>query len=442
MHKIFHKIKHFITEDLWQDKIINQGVSKIQITFLKITRIFYVVVTGIYEDQCFLRASALAYTTVLSVVPLLAFAFSIVKAFGVTETIPSSLSEKLSGGQQEIVTYIIDYVQNTNFKALGAIGLLILLWTVIKLLSNIEISFNKIWGIKQHRTFFRKLADYMSMVFIIPFLVVVGMGITASISHTAIFQELMDTPFLSFLFVFISRSFSLLLIWAAFALMYIFMPNTKVKISSGFFAGVIAGSLWELFFYIYTEFQIGVAKYNAIYTGFSAFPIFLIWLYTSWLIVLIGAEFSFAFQNVSAFRDEKLSHSINFKTTEKLAKRIMLLLAIRFHRAENPLNAEEIAAHLGAPIKVIREILYDLVKAGYVTEGSHNDDIEFYQPARPLGSITIRNITDAVKSSGRNLSLNDDVEEVKYLEEFYSSNDLVSIINTTYEEIVKFSLKK
>ncbi len=392
------RILRFFTDELWELEFseINK-LKKLLVYFLKGA---YLVFYGFVKDQCLLRSSALTYTTTLSIVPLLAVAFSISKGFGFqnTEYIRGFLL-KISAGKTQVVNKIIEYINNTNVTALGAIGIGTLLFTVISLLSNIEKSFNTIWGIKRARSFGRKFTDYLSVAVIYPFLTVIAISSTASLQSTMIMKKILSISVLSNIYLSVLKLTPYIMVWLALTFIYYFMPNTKVKFSSALVGGVVGGTLWQLVQWVYINFQIGVAKYNAIYGSFSQIPLFLIWLYISWIIVLLGAEISFAVQNIKTYQKEAESINISISDKEKFALRIIMLIAKSFDTGENLLTNEMISEKLNIPVKLVNEILSILEKSRLVIE-IRKEGNTYYIPGKPLEKISVYDIITNLRNYG------------------------------------------
>lgn len=392
------RVLKFFRYDLWELEFAE--INKVKKSIIYLLKGVYVVFNGFVKDQCLLRASALTYTTTLSIVPLLAVAFAISKGFGFqnTEYIRGFLY-KISAGKTEIVNKIIEYINNTNVTALGAIGVGTLLFTVISLLSNIEKAFNTIWGIKKPRPFGRKFTDYLSVTIVYPFLIIVAISSTATLQSATIVQKILSISVISHIYIIILKLAPYIMVWLALTFIYYFMPNTRVKFLSALTGGIIGGTLWQLAQWAYIHFQIGVAKYNAIYGSFSQIPLFLIWLYISWVIVLLGSEISFALQNIKTYQKEAESLNISLADKEKFAIRIMMLLAKNFYSGEKLLTNENISEKLNIPIKLVNEILSILEKTSLVIEIKKNEHIH-YVPGRPLEKISLFDIIKSLKNYG------------------------------------------
>jgi membrane protein len=189
--------------------------------------------------------------------------------------------------------------------------------------------------------------------------------------------------------------------WILFTFVYMFMPNTKIKFESGIFAGIVAGTLYQIFQVVYISFQIGVAKYSAIYGSFAALPLFLVWLQLSWMIVLFGAELSFAHQNVETYEFEPDCSALSYGFKKLLTLRVAHLVVKDFSQGNKPLSAVQIANILEIPIRLVREILYELLRSGIISEICDNEDKEpSYQPARDIDSLTIKYVIDRLERQG------------------------------------------
>jgi len=398
------RLREFLSIDLWREV---PTPSRLKASGLHVVRVLTLSVRGFFADRCMLQATALAYVTLLSLVPLLAFAFSLAKGLGAQEQIRPVIIRWVAANQKEVVERIIGYIENTNVKALGTVGLLFLVWTTIKVLGTIEKSFNHIWSVQQSRSLFRKFTDYISVLVISPILLVVATSTSAALESSPVFRRVLATT----LFGPLSRS---LLVyaptWVAFMAVYIFMPNTKVKLRYALVGGLVAGTAWQLAFWLYTAFQIGMARYNAIYGTFAALPVFMIWLYMSWGIVLAGAEVAWAAQNVGRYWEEQRTEGASFATREAVALRTMMALAVSFFRDGAPLSVDVISQRLKVSGRLVGTVIPILVEAKLCTEVVSPRGNAF-QPARPLEHITPAEIVAAVRNHGDFVELRADGAE-------------------------------
>lgn len=398
------KITEFFKTGIWRTRL--KGHSRRKSFIIKHLLVFFASMKGFDENKCQLRASALTYYSLLSIVPVIAMAFGIAKGFGFEKLLQKHLLEKFPA-QQEVFTQIFSFantlLENTKGGLIAGIGVAVLFWTVIKVLGNIERSFNDIWGIQKQRSFARKFSDYLSIMLICPILVVVSSGLTVFVTTQVQFisQKIVllgaFTPVISIFM----KTLPFCVMWILFAFIYIFMPNTKVNFNSGIFAGIIAGTIYQVVQWAYVEFQVGVAKNNAIYGSFAAIPLFLVWLQLSWLIVLLGAEISFAHQNVDMYEFEPDCLQVKHSFKMLLSLRASQLLVKNFAKGKEPLTILEISHILEIPIRLLRQILYELTKAGIVVETVTKEVKEpGFQPAVDIDIITINYVITALENRG------------------------------------------
>lgn len=365
---------------------------------LKSFRFLYQVFQDFLDDNCLLRASALTYTSVLSLVPFLALTFALLKGLGVQNRLEPLILEQVTAGSQELVDKIVTYINNTNVGSLGAIGLITLIITVIALLGNIEEAFNVIWGVEETRPLARKFSDYLSVVISGPILLLAGLSMTTTLQSQAFVQWFIDNTVFGPAILIGFRLVPYLTIWVALIFLYIFIPNTKVKIGSALFGGVIAGTLWQGAQWGYIHFQVGVAKYNAIYGTLATLPIFLVWLYVSWLIVLLGVEVVYAHQNHRTFLRENHNLQVRFIDRERLALALSIALGRRFVAGQPGASTEELAQELDVPVRLVRECLKILAQRGLVVETA--GELPRWQPGRDLAEVTIVDIIKTLRDHG------------------------------------------
>jgi len=398
------KIIEFIRVDIWRIRL--KDISRTKCFFVKQLRILILATREFVKNKCSLSASALTFYSILSIVPVLAMAFGIAKGFGFQLLLEKQLLEKFQG-QEEVMNRVVAFarslLENTKGGMIASIGVLFLLWTVIKLLSQIERSFNDIWAVEYPRTYGRKFSDYLSIMLISPILFILSSSVTVFITTqiTVITQKValigMFSPVIFLMLKFIPYG----LIWILLIFMYLLMPNTKVNFSSGVIAGVIAGTIYQIAQWAYITFQVGMARYNAIYGSFAALPLFLIWIQLSWMIVLLGAEISFAHQYANTYDFEPDRRFISPAFKKLLSLQISCLIISKFLKAEPPLSAINISKTLEIPIRLTQQILYELVEAGILsdTEDKINEKVS-YQPARDINTITINSVIEALEQKG------------------------------------------
>ncbi|MBN3038464.1 MAG: YihY family inner membrane protein [Candidatus Omnitrophica bacterium] len=398
------KIINFLTTDIWRIRL--RDLSKPRSFLVKNLRIVLAALRGFNEDKCQLRASALTFYSLLSIVPVVAMAFGVAKGFGFEKVLERQIFERFPG-QEEIIAQVVgfahSFLENTKGGMVAGIGVIILFWTVIKVLGNIEKSFNDIWGIKEARSLGRKFSDYLSIMLLCPFLFIISSSTTVFIATqiTTITNKIALLGFFSPLISFMMKLLPYIVIWVLFIFIYVFMPNTKVKLRSGIIAGIFAGTVYQIVQWAYINFQVGVAKYNAIYGSFAALPLFLMWLQISWLIVLFGAEVSFAHQNVDTYEFEPDCLKVSNSFKKLLALRITHLLVSNFSKGDKPLTDTQISHVLDIPIRLVRQVIFELLESGIISEANgHLYRQLAYQPARDPARLTIKYVIDALDKHG------------------------------------------
>ena len=436
------KVLNFIKTDIW--RIPLKKLPPAKSFFIKQLRVILLALRGFDEDKCNLRASALTFYALLSIVPVAAMAFGVAKGFGFEKLLERQLLERLTG-QEEIVTNVIAFsrslLDNTKGGAIAGIGVVILFWTIMKVLGNIEISFNEIWGIKTARSIGRKFSDYLSIMMICPVLLIMSSSLTVFIASqiTLITAKIALLGALSPLIFFLLKLLPFCTLWVLFTFIYIFMPNTKVNFKSGILAGIVAGTVYQIVQWGYIAFQVGVAKYNAIYGSFAALPLFLVWLQLSWLVVLFGAEISFAHQNVDTYEFEPDCLRISYSFKRLMALQIAHSITKSFHKGEKPLTPTDISHKLDIPIRLVRQILYELVKSGVASEVKREDDKTVaYQPAQDIGKLTIESVISSLERDGSDnipLAENQELKKISESLKTFSNAIQTSSANLSLKDI-------
>ena len=379
-------------------------VDRVLFSLKRYARCFVFAAKGFKEDNCNLRASALTLYTLLSIVPLLAMAFGISKGFGVEKILEQRLFDAFPG-QEEVINRVIDFsfnlLQRTKGGIIAGLGVVFLLWSVIKMISHIEESFNTIWWVKESRPAVRKFADYIALVFIAPFFLIFSGSATIFVAtRLTDFLENSGIPLHSFI-TFSLKYLPFTSIWLLFIFFYIFIPNTRVNFKTAAAGGIIAGTLYQIGQIFYLKLQVGVSHYNAIYGSFAALPLFIIWLQVSWIILLIGAEISFAFENVNNIDEQDMTYDgISIRSRKLISLRIVHLCASRFRKGEPPITCSELSDELKVPFKITKLFLFNLTEAGILSKVSMKEGNEGYQPARPIETLSVMEVLVALERHG------------------------------------------
>jgi membrane protein len=395
------KVQDFFEKWIWSVDI--SSLSSFRAFILKFLRLLYVAVREFTEGHLTLRAMGLVYTTLLSLVPLLAVSFSVLKGFGVhnqIEPILSNFLAPLGAKGVEITDKVIGFVENIKVGVLGTIGISMLIYTVISLIQKIESAFNSVWKIKRSRSFARRFSDYMSVILIGPVLIFSAMGLTATVKSTTIIQSLLSIePFGTVIYL-VSKIIPYFFVCAAFTFIYAFIPNIKVKFRSALMGGVIAGVLWEATGWAFASFVVSSTKYAAIYSGFAILIMFMIWLYISWLILLVGAEVSFYHQYPQFLSVKKETLLLSNRLKERLAILIMVLIGDNYYHNKPAWTFNSLVSRLGLPIESVQDVLETLEKNGFIIETG--DEPPSFLPAKDIETIVLRDLLNSVRVAEEN----------------------------------------
>lgn len=416
----FKNAYDYVTVGIWKLNIKDLAPKKA--FFVKALKVGILSSKDFIKDECALRASALTYYSLLSVVPVLAMIFGVAKGFGLETALERELTEALKGQEavlQQILSFAHQMLEKTQGGVIAGVGFIILIFTVMQLLNNIEEAFNSIWHNKKSRSLVRKATDYTTILIISPILFAASSGITLFIKVELenISQNAELISYFSGALLFLLNFMPYAVIWALFTMLYMIMPNVKVKFSSALIAGIIAGTIYQVVQWIYISFQIGVSRYNAIYGSFAALPLFLIWLQISWIIALAGAELSYAIQNVKSYESETQSSKIKGSTKKKLSLLIVNLIVARFIKAEQPYTINKLSEEMNLSSRLISSLVEDLIRARIVIEAKYPGMKESgFQPAQDPQRLTIGAILKKLENIGEeelNLSAISGIEKIE-----------------------------
>lgn len=398
LEKILQKIRDFT----WNSDV--KSLSGFQRNLVHVSKIAYCVLRDLLDGMLTLQAMSLVYTTLLSLVPLLAVSFSVLKGFGVHNQVEPMLLNLLAPlGEKglEITARIIEFVENTRAGVLGSLGLVLLFYTVVSLIQKIERSFNFTWRITKARSFAQRFSDYLSVVLLGPLLIFSAIGITASIMGSDVVRGLMSYESIGWLISFVARLLPYVFVIAAFTVIYIFVPNTRVKIKAALAGAVVAGVLWETVGWAFASFVVNSAKYTAIYSAFATLIFFMIWLYLCWMILLIGASIAFYVQHPefrTPNKQTEVSSSIRMK--EKLALLVMTAVSQAFYNDERPADEKKLAEHFNVTPALLNPIIEQLVAARLLLRTDCESGGLSLVPSHPPESISVMNVLNAIRTTG------------------------------------------
>lgn len=331
---------------------------------------------GFYEDACSLRASALTYYTVLSIVPVLAVAFGIAKGFGYDGALEENFRYLLKDHQaiaDKIVEFVNTLLEQTKGQIIAGVGLVVLLISAGMLLRNIEGALNNIWQVKKFRSFSRMFADYLAIIICCPIFFVLSSSLMffllSELARAIRSIGLSDygNPVVYMLFYGSPLFFS----WVLFSFVYAFIPNTKVRIQYAVLGGVLAGTLYQIGLMGFLIFQYKLSNYGAIYGSFAALPLFLVWVQLSWMILLFGGEFAYHASIRHEEHRENLTNGLRV-TPSQVALLTAFLCLKRSKDKAPPLSADDISKELGLEKVIVNELLDSLLHSNLLEPASQN----------------------------------------------------------------------
>ncbi len=401
MTKVREKISRFFRYRIWETPPNNKTSLKSALFY--ICRVFFALQRDFRQKQLTLYATSLVYTTLLSLVPLLAVSFSVLHAFGIhnkIEPLLFNLMAPLGDKAPEITNNILTFVENINVGVLGAIGVTILLYTTISTISKIETAFNYIWKQTKPRPWLRRVTDYLSVLTFGPVLVLSAIGLIASMSNNALTQALLSIEPIGSILIYSGQLTPYFLIIAAFTFVYVFIPNTRVSLKAAFLGAVIAGVTWKCAGWLFALFVTSSTNYDAIYSSLGILLFFIIWLELSWLILLIGAQLSFYFQNPQFMKTGLAHPRLTPSTRELLGLYTMDLIIARHNTTHPPLHIEEISRALVIPNPVIEELLNAFVDDKIIIKSAEHPHA--YLLARAPEHISIYQVIHAIRQHSPN----------------------------------------
>ncbi len=369
--------------------------------FVQQYRVLFYTARGLQEHGTLIRSAALTFYTLMSLVPIVAVVFAVVKGFGLADGLVENLYA-LFPQNPEIVDYLVAFAEKALARTQGGIvatvALIMLFWAVIRVFGSIENAFNNIWEVKSERSLARQWSDYIAIVMIVPILWVVASAVGSYAEQLLGFSNRWG-------YMLLSRVASMIVIWVMFTILYMAIPNARVRVRSALMAGIVAGTAFLLFQWGYIYLQRWMTSYNAIYGSFAALPLLLIWIQTSWQILLFGGELSFAYQNIIRFCEERESLLISYDQRRKVLLAVMLAIVDRYRKGGGAMPVEELRSRLSLPTRIVNDVLYQLVQAGQLlavtTEEGERE--EAYVPAYDITSMTLYGILEAVDETGQPL---------------------------------------
>jgi len=393
------QIKDKVLDQVWETEFSN--LTRFKRLIHGLIKMVLMVARDFIEKLVQLQAMALAFKTLLSLAPLLAVVFALLKAFDVHNLMEPALAEALAPlGEkgQEITAHLIGFVDKMSAGTLGSVGLVTLFITVISLIGTIEEAFNHIWRVKSPRKITRKFSDYLSVILVGPVLVVAAVTITATLQSNTIVQWLMSLePFGTVILTFL-KLVPYLTLWGAFTFVYVFVPNTRVKLKAALVGGLVAAILWQTVGWGFAAFVASSPRYDAIYSSFAILLLFLLWLHVGWVIVLLGAQVAYAYQHLHLYQEDREELARSPAGREQLALHMMFLVGRNFYHGLDPMSVSELANQLSLPAGLVNDFMEMFHRARLVLPLA---DEETFVLGRDPETIGIKEILDCVRHAGK-----------------------------------------
>jgi membrane protein len=383
------RFNHFI----WHTPL--SEISKGKTFLFKQLKIIMLAARGFLNDKVQLRASALTFYSLLSIIPLAAIAFGIARGFSLDKNLEQLITTKFNE-HPEVLNWLLrnarNAIEQTRGGPIAGVGVIVLFWSVMSLLNRIETSFNHIWQVRSSRSWTRKFTDYLTIMLIAPVFIILSSSIKVFIG-TELTEFMSRAPILDFFKPVISSLIKLapyMISWIILTILFIIMPNAKVKFVPAMISGIVAGTILQILQWVYLDLQFGITKLSAIYGSFAAVPLLLILLQSSWIVVLLGAELTFANQNFLHYELESVSLNISHYHKRAMVIMILHMIIQKFSLGEKPISAETIAHSLKIPVRLARDVLQDLTNAKLVSVLHENEHKErLYQPALDINKLTV-----------------------------------------------------
>ncbi len=401
---MLNRIRRYLRTDVW--RMDKDPKSRPRSFLVHNLRVFLVASQGFVRNNCSMRASALTFYTLLSIVPIMALVFGIAKGFGLEERLEQQLEQYLGHHEEvleEAIRFAYSWLEVTRGDVIAGVSFLFLLWAVLKVLDNIEISFNAVWGIEEGRVWVRKFTDYLTFIIIAPILFVMSGSLSVFIAtelHNYL-PEFGPIEHFDRVMEWMAGLVPLIFMWLLFSFMFLAMPNTKVRIRPALAAGILTGTMFIILQWGYVLFQVAMVRYNAVYGSFAALPLFLIWLQASWMIVLMGSELSFGYQNVRHYIHAAESKEVSLRHKQKISLLVMHLIIKNFVSEEDSPGIGDICYKLGLPVLLANQVVKELMDAGLVVKVSEpGRDEHVYHPGKDVNRMSIAYVLKSLYHTG------------------------------------------
>ena len=403
------QLRRYLSQGLWVQELepstwTTRGVRVLQFGFM--------LGEGFVRDSLLLRASALTYFTLLSIVPLLAIVSAVATALGVTENVVGIGLDQIRGAFPEVAAKVEEFLANANIGALGSLGAGALLLTTLLGISNIERAVNHIWGVKQQRSWARRFPDYLAVLIVGPMLLGASLSLATTVKSQWVIEKLTQIPGFAGAFDLGLSQLPTVVLVGAFSFLYWFLPNTNVRAFSALLGGVFTALAVNAALAAYVGLSVGFARADVLYGGFAQFPLFFVWIYFFWAIVLFGAEIAFAYQNLDLYVREVRGERAGPAEREAIGMRIALEIARAFRDGAEPWTDDALSVAMQVPVRTVRDVLVPLENARIVTAIAAEERAAGWQLRRPADAIRATDVLAALRGDREPVSGDADVTRV------------------------------
>lgn len=416
------KVKHFITEGVWNSTYTSRRMNWVN----RQLKVLIYTVNSAGRHNVVVRSAALTFYTVMSIVPVIALVFGLAKGFGLDVKLIDYLYREF-GQSKEFIDQLIGLadgvLQRTHGGWVATVGFVVLIWAVLRVFTNVENAFNNIWEVKKSRAITRKFSDYLALIFVVPILWMISTSGSVYIEDTIVGlgNRYGLSTFVEILFV----ALPIVSSWIMFSFVYYVMPAANVKLGGAIMGGIIAGTALQVFQFFYVFSQTGVSGMNVVYGSLAAIPLFLIWLNISWQIVLIGAELSFAYQNIEKYEFEREASHMSYEYRRKIEIVAMHKITVNFIEHGGAMSAEEVANQQNLPVRLVRDAISELERAGLLLPVQRQEQkSSYYVPAVDAHTLRVYDVMAAIEKTGLRSSGMDeciDMQSVTKLMEQFST---------------------
>ncbi len=398
----FQRLYRFLVTDIF--RVTENELTKSKRISVRILKKIVLSIRGCFEDDLLYRASVLTYYTLLAIVPIFALILAVGRGFGIQDNINDFIT-RIVGESRDILPFFMQFVNNYLEQAHGGlfvgIGVIILLWSVVSMFRQIENNFNRIWNVHKNRSIVRQFTTYLTILVVAPILMVVSASLSGAVDRYV--EYVANSSIGSFfipIYQFFIRLTPYLAYWLLFTIVFLVIPNTKVRFRDALFSAIVTGTAFYLLQIIYVSGQVTLSRYNAVYGSFAAIPLLMFWLQISWLIVLYGAELCYVSQNLSSYNFESDTKNISRRYKDFTLVIVLKILIRRFEDGQ-PVSANTISTEYNIPIRLVQDHLELLVDTAIVSEIYVEQQGEkMYQPAMDINRITLGLLTDRIERFG------------------------------------------